>query len=144
MNQYGALINTNGVDSFPITLSDITDGTSNTIFVVESAGRPYLYQEGVRQGLDLTVHGVNGGGWARPASDIWLIGFADRQGLVPVGPNAINIANGLDTGGVYPLTVPAGNTLGTYGSGQIYSFHAAARMPFFATVRSTSSNRLRT
>jgi hypothetical protein len=53
------LINTNGVDSFPITLADVLDGTSNTIWAAESGGRPYLYQGGVRQGLDLTLHGVH-------------------------------------------------------------------------------------
>ena len=63
-NQYGALINTNGVDAFPITINDIVDGTSNTIWASESAGRPYLYQNGVQQGTDLTQHGVNGGGYA--------------------------------------------------------------------------------
>ena len=131
-NQYGPLINTNGVDSFPITLSDILDGTSNTIWAAESAGRPYLYQAGVRQGLDLTVHGVNGGGWGRPGSDFWLIGFADKDGTIPVGKYAINASNGLDTGGIYPLTVPAGHALGTYASGQIYSFHGSGANAVFA------------
>jgi prepilin-type N-terminal cleavage/methylation domain-containing protein/prepilin-type processing-associated H-X9-DG protein len=124
-NQYGPLINTNGIDAFPITLADVIDGTSNTIWAAESGGRPYLYQDGVRQGLDLTVHGVNGGGWGRPGSDFWLIGFADRAGTVPVGKYAINAANGVDTGGVYPLTVPTGFPLGTYASGQIYGFHGS-------------------
>jgi prepilin-type N-terminal cleavage/methylation domain-containing protein/prepilin-type processing-associated H-X9-DG protein len=131
VNQYGALINTNGVDSFPISLADIIDGTSNTIWAAESGGRPYLYQAGVRQSTDLTKHSVNGGGWGRPASDFWLIGFADQKGQVPVGPNAINIANGLDSTGVYPLTVPTGFTLGTYGSGQIYGFHGSGANTVF-------------
>jgi prepilin-type N-terminal cleavage/methylation domain-containing protein/prepilin-type processing-associated H-X9-DG protein len=131
VNQYGPLINSNGVDSYPITMSDIIDGTSNTIWAIESSGRPYLYQGTVRQTLDLTQHGINGGGWGRPASDFWLIGFADRKGLVPVGPNAINIANGVDTTGVYPLTAPPGYPLGTYGSGQIYSFHASGANTVF-------------
>jgi prepilin-type N-terminal cleavage/methylation domain-containing protein/prepilin-type processing-associated H-X9-DG protein len=130
-NQYGPLINTNGVDAFPITLSDIIDGTSNTIWAAESGGRPYLYQGTVRQTLDLTKHGVNGGGWGRPGSDFWLIGFADATGTIPVGKNAINAANGLDTGGVYPLTVPTGYPLGSYGSGQIYGFHASGANSVF-------------
>jgi prepilin-type N-terminal cleavage/methylation domain-containing protein/prepilin-type processing-associated H-X9-DG protein len=124
-NQYGPLINTNGVDSFPITLADVLDGTSNTIWAAESGGRPYLYQGGVRQGLDLTLHGVNGGGWGRPSSDFWLIGFADKDGTIPVGKYAINSSNGIDAGGVYPLTAPVGYPLGTYASGQIYSFHGS-------------------
>jgi prepilin-type N-terminal cleavage/methylation domain-containing protein/prepilin-type processing-associated H-X9-DG protein len=130
-NQYGPVINTNGVDSFPITLSDIIDGTSNTVWAVESAGRPYLYQNGVRQTLDLTQHGVNGGGWGRPASDLWLIGFQDKGGTIPVGKYGINASNGVDAGGVYPLTLPTGYPLGTYGSGQIYSFHGSGANAVF-------------
>jgi prepilin-type N-terminal cleavage/methylation domain-containing protein/prepilin-type processing-associated H-X9-DG protein len=112
-----------GSDKNPITFSDITDGTSSTILVVESAARPFLYQGGVEQGTNLTVHSVNGGGWARPASDIWVIGFADRAGTIPGGPYAVNAANGVDTGGTFPLTAPTGQPLNTDGSGQIYGFH---------------------
>jgi prepilin-type N-terminal cleavage/methylation domain-containing protein len=124
VNQYGPVINANGTDSFPITLSDITDGTSSTIWAVESAGRPYLYQGSVRQGVDLTKHSVNGGAWSRPGSDFWLIGFQDAKGTQPVGQYGINAANGVDTGGVYPVALPTGYPLGSYGSGQFYSFHA--------------------
>src|SRR5262249_27852693 len=91
-NPYGAITNNVGADPSVVTLTDITDGTSNTILVAESAGRPYLYQAGVRQGLDLTVHGVNGGGWSRPASEIWIIGFADKAGTTPGGPYTVNAA----------------------------------------------------
>jgi prepilin-type processing-associated H-X9-DG protein len=125
-NPFGVITNnvaTTG-ETTTVSLTDITDGTSNTILVAESAGRPYLYQAGVRQGLDLTAHGVNGGGWSRPASEIWIIGFADKAGTIPGGPYAVNAANGVDAGGAYPLTVPAGAALGTDGSGQIYGFHA--------------------
>jgi prepilin-type N-terminal cleavage/methylation domain-containing protein/prepilin-type processing-associated H-X9-DG protein len=123
-NPYGVITNNLGSDPFPVKITDITDGTSNTILVAESAGRPYLFnQGGVQQGLDLTQHGVNGGGWSRPASEIWIIGFADQAGTIPGGPYTVNAANGVDTGGVYPLTVPAGAALGTDGSGQIYGFH---------------------
>jgi prepilin-type N-terminal cleavage/methylation domain-containing protein/prepilin-type processing-associated H-X9-DG protein len=125
-NPYGAITNNLGADPFPVKLTDIKDGTSNTILVAESAGRPYLFnQGGTQQGLDLTQHGVNGGGWARPASEIWLIGFADKNGTIPGGPYTVNAANGIDTGGAYPLTVPTGAPLGTDGSGQIFGFHAA-------------------
>ena len=104
-----------------ISFADVVDGSSNTIFVAESAGRPYLYQGGVKQGADLTIHGVNGGGWSRPASDLWLIG-SSKDGTAIGGPYTINACNGIDAGGVYPLTVgtPA---LGTDPSGQILSFH---------------------
>jgi prepilin-type N-terminal cleavage/methylation domain-containing protein/prepilin-type processing-associated H-X9-DG protein len=112
-----------------ITTGDITDGLSNTIYVIESAGRPYLYNNGqTRFSPAFNVNGVNGGGWARPASDIWLIGFPDKLGSTVStgpygGPYAINAANGLDHNGAFPLTVPSVAPLGTDGSGQPYSFH---------------------
>jgi prepilin-type N-terminal cleavage/methylation domain-containing protein/prepilin-type processing-associated H-X9-DG protein len=127
-NPYGVITNNVAASgaTTPVKITDITDGTSNTILLAESAGRPFLFnQGGVQQGLDLTQHGVNGGGWSRPASEIWIIGFADKAGTIPGGPYAVNAANGVDTGGVYPLTVPAGAALGTDGSGQIYGFHGS-------------------
>jgi prepilin-type processing-associated H-X9-DG protein len=124
-NPNGTLTNNlNALDPFPVRLTDITDGASNTFLVVESAGKPYLFnQGGVQQGADLTQHGVNGGAWSRPASDIWIIGFADKEGTIPGGPFTVNAANGVDALGVYPLTVPSGAPLGSYGSGQIFGFH---------------------
>jgi prepilin-type N-terminal cleavage/methylation domain-containing protein/prepilin-type processing-associated H-X9-DG protein len=113
------------VDGQRITTADITDGLSNTIYVVESAGKPYLYQNQVLANQNYFSATVNGGGWCRPASDIWIIGFADKAGTVPSGGWVINASNGLDCGGQYPLNVPAGAPLGTDGSGQIYSFHPA-------------------
>jgi prepilin-type processing-associated H-X9-DG protein len=125
-NPYGVITNNLSAtgETAAVTMTDVTDGTSNTIAVVESAGRPYLFnQGGVRQGQDLTVHAVNGGGWARPASDFWLIGFQDRFGTIPAGQFTVNAANGLDTQGTYPLTAPPGHPLGSDGSGQIFGFH---------------------
>jgi prepilin-type N-terminal cleavage/methylation domain-containing protein/prepilin-type processing-associated H-X9-DG protein len=120
-NYQGVLTKTDGQY---IAIADITDGVSNTLLVVESAGRPLLYQNGVKVNANWGQDGVNGGGWARPASDIWLIGFGDKAGTVAGGPYAINAANGLDHLGQYPLQVPTGAPLGTDGSGQIYSFHS--------------------
>lgn len=124
-NPYGPLTNGNGVDKSEVTLTDVTDGTSATIWAVESAAKPYLYQGGVRVGLDLTQHVVNGGGWSRPASDFWLIGFSDKGGTTPAGPYTVNAANGLDAAGTFPQTVPSGNPLGTDPGGQIYGFHGS-------------------
>lgn len=142
-NPYGVITNSLGADPYPVTITDIRDGTSHTILVAESAGRPFLFnQGGVQQGLDLTQHGVNGGGWSRPASEIWIIGFADKGGTIPGGSFTINAANGLDATGVYPLTVPAGAALGTDGSGQIFGFHAGGANIALAdgSVRMLTSN----
>jgi prepilin-type N-terminal cleavage/methylation domain-containing protein/prepilin-type processing-associated H-X9-DG protein len=105
-----------------VTFRDVTDGTSNTAFAAESAGRPFLYNQGGKlQAPDYRVHGVNGGGWARPASDLWLIG-SNSAGTAVGGPSTINACNGFDHAGAYPLSVGS-PPLGTDGSGQIFSFH---------------------
>jgi len=125
----------------------VTDGTSNTIFLTESAGRPSLYNGAngsVIAQASTTAQiqagsGVNGGGWSRPASDIWLIG-ADSTGTVVGGSNVINVNNGwaASTGqaaSAFPETF--GNltnafnantganttTLNTFGTGAVFSFH---------------------
>jgi prepilin-type N-terminal cleavage/methylation domain-containing protein/prepilin-type processing-associated H-X9-DG protein len=119
-------------DGVYVSISDIVDGTSNTVAVVESAGRPFVYQNGVVVNQNVFVDQVNGGGWCRPASEIWVIGFADKAGTIPGGQYAINASNGLDIQATYPITVPPGAPLGTDGSGQIYSFHSAGVNSVFA------------
>jgi prepilin-type N-terminal cleavage/methylation domain-containing protein/prepilin-type processing-associated H-X9-DG protein len=128
-NPLGALTK---VDGQSLTVADIRDGLSNTIHVVESAGRPFVYQNGALVSQNVFQDQVLGGGWCRPASDIWVIGFADRAGTIPGGPYAINAANGLDCFAKYPAQVPAGAPTGTDGTGQIYSFHAAGANVLFA------------
>ena len=105
-----------------VSVADVTDGTSNTIFVAESAGRPFLYRNGVKVNANYKSSGVNGGGWARPASDLQLIG-SSKDGTAIGGPVVINATNGFDHGGQYPLTIgtPA---LGTDGSSAVYGFHS--------------------
>jgi prepilin-type N-terminal cleavage/methylation domain-containing protein len=51
------------------TLANATDGLSNTLLLIESAGRPQIYQRGRAIGT-VPAQKVNGGGWARPASDL--------------------------------------------------------------------------
>jgi prepilin-type N-terminal cleavage/methylation domain-containing protein len=125
----GGLANESTGTKAAISARDFTDGLSQTLYAVESAGRPVLYQGGKSVSPDIAARQVNGGGWCRPASDLWLIGFADRSGTTPVGRFAVNAANGIDFGGVYGATgstsAPnASYPLLTDPSGQIYSFHA--------------------
>jgi prepilin-type processing-associated H-X9-DG protein len=117
----------------PVAISDVTDGTSNTIWAVESAGKPFLYNgsPATQQSPNWQTTGVNGGGWARPASDIWLIGSTDRTGTTPGGPFTINTANGFAHPSGYPDT-SAPLALGTDGSGAIFSFHTKGANAVFA------------
>jgi prepilin-type N-terminal cleavage/methylation domain-containing protein/prepilin-type processing-associated H-X9-DG protein len=101
------------------TLRQVTDGTSHTILLAESAGRPYVYRRNGRVG-DLPNNRVNGGGWCRPASEIMLDGSSE-DGVTFPGPCAINCANGEDVGGMmfpYPF-------YGSNGTSQTYAFHPA-------------------
>lgn len=108
------------------SLGDVTDGLSNTIMVIESAGRPFVYRR--FEGLvseDQTLHRINAGGWARPASDLLFAG-SSRDGTVVPAPNlsdvlAVNATNGDDVGGAaYPHPV-----YGTEGTSQPFAFHGS-------------------
>jgi prepilin-type N-terminal cleavage/methylation domain-containing protein/prepilin-type processing-associated H-X9-DG protein len=99
--------------------SDVTDGLSNTILLAESAGRPFLYRDGKLAG-DLPNFRVNGGGWARPASDFSIDG-SSADGTTFPGPVAINATNGEDFGSTaFPHPF-----YGTEGTGEVYAFHPA-------------------
>jgi prepilin-type N-terminal cleavage/methylation domain-containing protein/prepilin-type processing-associated H-X9-DG protein len=99
------------------TIAAVTDGLSNTIMVTESAGRPQVYRRGQPFGSP-PAERVNGGGWARPASDFDVKGSTPDGASVP-GSCALNCTNGLDTGSSgYPHPV-----YGTNGTSEAYSFH---------------------
>jgi prepilin-type N-terminal cleavage/methylation domain-containing protein/prepilin-type processing-associated H-X9-DG protein len=99
-------------------LADATDGLSNTIVYVESAGRPFVYRKGGKQFGSVPDHRVNAGGWARPASDVSLNGSTADGSYFP-GPVVINAANGED---VYQQAFPHPYYV-TEGTGAIFAFH---------------------
>jgi prepilin-type N-terminal cleavage/methylation domain-containing protein len=102
----------------PVRIANVTDGLSNTLLVVESAGRPQIYRNGRPYGT-LPVQQVNGGGWSRPASDI------DFAPATPDGTTYVNgtVAVGATNGFLYPSYNAA--PYGTDGTGQPYSFHTS-------------------
>jgi prepilin-type N-terminal cleavage/methylation domain-containing protein/prepilin-type processing-associated H-X9-DG protein len=104
-------------------LADITDGTSNTIMVAESAGRPNLWRAGRLVGVPPAIR-VNGGGWSRAATAFSIEG-SSADGTTFPGPCAINCTNGEDAT-TYPDPY-----YGRDGSGAIYAFHTGGANAVF-------------
>lgn len=102
----------------------VTDGLSNTILFGESAGRPGLYRKGVLVNTDFVAQRVNGGGWARPASDLNIDG-ASADGVADVGTCALNCTNGIDGVTVAPYNQPY---YITYGTSEPFAFHSGGAM----------------
>ena len=69
-------------------LRDITDGTSNTLLLVEDAGRPRFWHAG-HAGPDESVYGCP---WTGDANPVLVMG-ATADGLHQPGPCALNCSN---------------------------------------------------
>ncbi len=69
-------------------LTDITDGTSNTLLVAEDAGRPKLWLAGRQAPAGIAP----GGAWASNANRVIVAG-ASADGATLLGPCAINCTN---------------------------------------------------
>jgi prepilin-type N-terminal cleavage/methylation domain-containing protein/prepilin-type processing-associated H-X9-DG protein len=100
----------------PVRIANVSDGLSNTLLVVESAGRPQIYRNGRPFGTPPSQQ-LNGGGWGRPASDI------DFAPATADGSTYVNgtVAVGATNGFPYPTYNVA--PFGTDGTGEPYSFH---------------------
>jgi prepilin-type processing-associated H-X9-DG protein len=109
-------------------IADVADGTSNTLLLVESAGRPALWRRSQQIGDPYNTTNpvrVNGGGWARAASDFDLKGSSSDGSVFP-GSCAVNCTNGDDIGNYFPDPV-----YGTNGTGETYAFHAGGANVLF-------------
>jgi prepilin-type N-terminal cleavage/methylation domain-containing protein/prepilin-type processing-associated H-X9-DG protein len=85
-------------------LTDITDGTSNTIMVAESAGRNQTWVMGA-----MTSTGGTTGAWANPDDTIVVSGYNPATNSIP-GPCGVNCTN----------------------NNEIYAFHPGVAMVLFA------------
>jgi prepilin-type N-terminal cleavage/methylation domain-containing protein/prepilin-type processing-associated H-X9-DG protein len=71
----------------PATFASITDGSSNTVMVVEDSARPLFYSDkGFRSNGPVSQ---GGGAWADPFGYLVMNGSMSGSGLIP-GPCAIN------------------------------------------------------
>jgi len=100
-----------------LSFSAFTDGLSNTLHLAESGGRPNVYRLGKLAVPASGANRVNGGGWCRPASELFILRGSDATGTTFPGANAINVTNG-EALGTYPHSY-----YNTDGTGHIYSFH---------------------
>lgn len=101
--------------SQPAPISTVFDGVSQTLAIIEDAGRPAFWA-GKRQGPDELVPGcgnfsvtggrVRGAGWADPNQVIPLHGFS-TDGLTCPGRCAINCTNNNEAYGFHPGGVVA-------------------------------------
>jgi hypothetical protein len=73
------LVDAAGLGMMPVnvrsTFDNVRDGLSNTLLLVESAGRPQVFRRRLAFGT-LPTNRVNGGGWSRSASDFGLDGVS--------------------------------------------------------------------
>ena len=122
-HKYFAGMHAQNVDS---KFRDVTDGLSNTISVIESAGRPTVYRRGPKPFGTVPTSRVNAGSWCRPASDILVMSQkADGSGLG--GTTPFNATNGHNVGSE---TYPTG-AYGVQGTGQPFSFHTGGAQFLF-------------
>jgi len=119
-------------------LADAIDGTSKTIAIAESAGRPYKWTRNKRVGT-FPITRTNGGGWCRPASDFAFDGSSVDGTLFGAGATvAVNGTNGESV----ETAAFKGPIYGTEGTGEPYAFHAAGANHVFGdgSIRLLSSD----
>jgi prepilin-type N-terminal cleavage/methylation domain-containing protein/prepilin-type processing-associated H-X9-DG protein len=105
-------------------ISDIIDGTSNTLMIGELAGRNALYFTGNKlQAINPAYGGYDdagwqsvwgGGAWIDPSNGQWSLTGRLQDGTGTIGPCAINCSNALSSSSNYDPE---------HWSGGLYSFH---------------------
>lgn len=126
-----------------VELRDVRDGLSNTLVVVEDAGRPIHYVWG-GIGPDSSDNGgpnmnvvdgrVGGAGWADQANFIAVHGFTN-DGLYVPGPNVINCTNNNEVYGFHP-----GVVVGLFVDGSVHSISESTDIQTFANMITRNGN----
>jgi prepilin-type N-terminal cleavage/methylation domain-containing protein len=98
-------------------VTDITDGSSNTLVVAEDAGRNQVWELGRQTG-----HLGESGAWANPGDIIVVAGYNPATGTIP-GPVAVNGCNAQNVYGFH--TNQAG---GLFGDGSVHFLSAATSL----------------
>jgi prepilin-type N-terminal cleavage/methylation domain-containing protein/prepilin-type processing-associated H-X9-DG protein len=116
----------NGVlqPNYMTCLSEITDGTSQTILLTEDAGRPRQWRVG-RPGPDQTVEG---GPWAAFKSGIILQG-STADGSQRPGPCAINCTNEREVYSFHP-----GGANAVFADGSVHFLHSGMSIRVLAAL----------
>jgi prepilin-type N-terminal cleavage/methylation domain-containing protein len=109
-------------------ITDITDGTSNTLLLAEDAGRNQCWEMGQLKGS----LGENGA-WANPGSNITVSGFNPATGTTP-GPIAVN---GTNSQNVYSFHVGSAGGLFADGSVQYLSSSTSVDTLIALTTRAS-------
>ena len=113
----------------PTTPANITDGTSNTLLVVEDAGRPSRYAKGkIQSGLR-----SSGAAWGDNDGTFTLHGFS-TDGLTQGGPCAINCNNSNE---VYSFHTGGANVV--FGDGSVRFFKENISIGIVAAVITKSN-----
>src|SRR5262245_25046079 len=106
-----------------VTITSITDGTSNTAILNEDAGRPARYIGRTKQSGRFS-----GAGWADPDNEYWVDGFT-FDGLVTGGPCWTNCNNNNEA---YSFHTGGNNTL--FADGSVRFLNANLNVAVFCSM----------
>ena len=122
----------------PTLAASIRDGLSNTILVIEDAGRPVHWVAGGKRGPDNHNNGcgnfdvaggrVRGAGWADTAKHIPLHGFT-RNGLACPGPCGINCTNNNEAFAFHPGAINA-----AFADGRVQTISESISVDVYASL----------
>ena len=122
-NYLGVLSSSQVTPQFMVRIADITDGTANTILLIESAGRPTVWRAGRR------VSGVYVRNAAWVGATLIFGQGSTPDGATKLGPCAINCTNDHE---VYSFH--AGGALALFADGSVRFLKASLDMRMFARL----------